>query len=236
MTRGRPAAVRNFEQALADWLASFTSPAGLGAEMADACAEGAPWAAAIAAAAARRAGWPDAEAMAWGLCVGGCAGALEAARRALAAESPSAAPDRTEGRARSLATTGPALPLLAADGLIAAAHETLGSLRAARARAALDALARTFGDGGPWRGLSAEWPAPAWPVVVPCALGLAAGSEPGGPWSDWAEAWDAAYGGPERAPVDQDALWNHPSGDREMRALLRAAASAAAGTLTDVRS
>jgi hypothetical protein len=208
----RPAAVRTFEQALADWLASFTAPESLAAEMADACASGAAWAAAIAGVAVRRVDWPDAEAIAWGLCVGGCAGALEAARRSLDMASAPGAP----------AASGPARPLLASDGLIAAAHETLGSLPPDGARAALAALAREFGDGGPWRSLTATGSQPAWVALVPCALGPAAEADPAGPWEAWAEAWRAG----SDQPTKDAALWNHPAADPETRALLHSAADA----------
>ena len=238
-----PAAVRVFEQALADWLAAFTSPAELAAEMADACSDGAPWAAAIAGVAARRIGWDDAEAMAWGLCVGGCAGALEAARRSLteapagtlaavgsvpAAEGPAPAAEGPAPRAAE----GPALPLLAADGLIAAAHETLGSLPPGRVQAALEALGGAFGDGGPWRSLSADAPGPAWVALVPCALAPAADAEPEGPWAAWVDAWSVDGGAAAYVTPDDPTLWDHPAADPDTRALLRSAARAAAAART----
>lgn len=214
MSDDRPAAVRTFETALADWLASFTMPEALAGEMADACADGAAWAAAIAGVAARRAGWDDTEAFAWGLCVGGLAGAVEAGQRSLA--------DSTAAGAK------PALPLLAADGLVAAAHEVLGALPPERAREALAALDRGFGDGGPWLRVAeiTEGPAagraePAWPALVPCALALAGIEEPGGPWTEWAAAWE------DRRAVDPRELWDDPRADRETKALLRHAARAA---------
>ena len=224
----RPPAVRVFEQGLADWLSAFTMPQALAAEMVDACADGAPWAAAIAGVAARRAGWPEPEAMAWGLAVGGLAGALEAARRSLPADGEGIASPSGTGAA------GPALPLLAADGLIAAAHEAVGSLEPQHARVALAALAETFAGGGPWRALPTELaqdptpsrqPAPAWTTLVPCALWPAAEAEPEGPWGAWERAWEARYGA-DAAPeaVDPRELWDHAQADADTRALLRAAA------------
>jgi hypothetical protein len=216
--RVRPPAVRVFDEALADWLASFTMPEALAGEMADACAEGAPWAAAAAGVAARRAGWLDAEALAWGLCVGGLAGALEAAGRSLAGAPPA-------GASRA---AGPALPLLAADGLVAAAHETLGSLEPGRVTEALAALGREFGDGGPWRALAEGGSRPTWAAMVACALAPAAEADPSGPWEDWAEAWDAWYGPTRRPFGDGRELWDHPRGDADTKALLRGAAREAA--------
>lgn len=205
---GRPAAVRVFETALADWLASFTMPESLAGEMAEACAGGAAWVAAIAAVAARRAGWSDPEAMAWGLCMGGLAGALEAGGRSVAPAGAEAGPS-------------PALALLAADGLVAAAHEALGSLPPDRAREALAALAAAFADGGAWRAVAEPDPGAAWPDLVPGALELAAREEPEGPWEDWASAWA------EWRAADPRELWDHPRADRETRTLLRVAARAA---------
>ncbi len=211
---GPPAAVRVFEGALADWLSSFTAPEALAGEMADVCGEGAAWAAAIAGVSARRVGWGDPEAMAWGLCVGGLAAALEAARRSLAAPGGAAGADTPPARAA-------ALPLLASDGLVAAAHEALGSLDPARARDALAALAGGFGDGGPWRRLAEDPGAADWPELVPCALAVAAAEEPSGPWSSLARAWA------DRAAADPRELWDHPGADPDTRDLLRAAARAA---------
>lgn len=236
----RPPAVRVFEQALADWLSAFTMPQALAAEMVDACADGAPWAAAIAGVAARRAGWPEPEAMAWGLAVGGLAGALEAARRSLpAGENAAAVADATEGPSGTGAA-GPALPLLAADGLIAATHEAVGSLEPRHARVALTALAETFASGGPWRALpeiardptASRQPAAAWTALVPCALWPAAEAEPEGPWGPWERAWEARYGA-DAAPeaVDLRELWDHPQADTDTRALLRAAAREASAAV-----
>jgi hypothetical protein len=239
----RPAAVQVFEEALADWLSSFTMPEALAAEMVDACADGAPWAAAIAGVAARRAGWSDPEAMAWGLCVGGVAGALEATGRSLAggddegaatpAGAATAAGEAVAEPAASLLETasGPARPLLAADGLIAAAHEALGSLEPAHARSALAALADAFADGGAWRAVPRGGPRPAWAAMVACALGPARNTEPAGPWAEWAQAWDARYGGApieETAPDGDRELWHHDRADASTKTLLRAAAREAA--------
>ncbi|HUP20704.1 MAG TPA: hypothetical protein VM778_12225, partial [Gemmatimonadota bacterium] len=145
-----PRPVESFAGILADWLSAFTVPQELAGEMADACAAGAPWAAGVAGVAARRAGWREPEAVAWGIAAGAVAGALEAARRSL---EPAPAGVR--------AADGPALSLLAADGLIAAAHEALSSLSPDRLAAAMAALEEALGVGGPWRGLSPHWPRPA---------------------------------------------------------------------------
>lgn len=226
MTAARPATVERLAEALADWLASFTVPAALGAEMAEACAAGSEWAAAIGAGAVRRAGWSDAEALAWGIAAGGLAGALEAARASLA---QGAADGRSsEGVA---AADGPARALLAADGLIASAHEALGALAPERLQAALRAVGGEFGDGGPWRRLSAAVPRPAWVAVVPCALAPAAADQPAGPWAAYAETWRRAFGGDSgdgtlgsSGPArDADSLWDDPTADAATRSLFRAA-------------
>lgn len=201
MTAAGPDAVERMDDALAEWLASFTVPAALGAEMAAACAAGAAWAGAIAAGAVRRAGWPDPEALAWGIAVGSLAGALEAGRESLGARQE------------------PAHALLAADGLIAAAHEALGALEPERLGVAMAALSEAFRDGGAWRRLSAAWPRPAWPVLVPLALAPAAAGDPAGPWGSLAEEWRDGAGG--AAPP---AVAPNGAADRATRALFRAAA------------
>lgn len=205
---GSPAAVESFAESLAGWLSSFTVPQELAAEMADACAAGAPWAAALAGTSVRRAGWDESESLAWGIAIGALAGSLEAARRSLAAENGTRAAD------------GPAVPLLAADGLVAAAHEALASLGPERLRVAMDALAGTFADGGPWRRVGPTWPRPAWPPVVACGLAAAAAEDPAGPWAGLARAWEDENGG--------EARWNQPAADAETRALFAEAASASA--------
>jgi hypothetical protein len=204
---GSPAAVESFAEWLAEWLSSFTVPQELAAEMADACAAGAPWAAALAGTSVRRAGWDEHEALAWGIAIGALAGALEAARRSLAAENETRAAD------------GPALPLLAADGLIAAAHEALASLEPGRLGVAMSALADAFADGGPWRRIEAGWPRPAWPAVVACGLTAAAADDPDGPWWGLAQAWDREEAG--------EARWGQPAADAETRELFAEAAAAA---------
>ena len=212
MSDGRPATVRVFDSALADWLASFTMPGSLAGEMAEACADGAAWAAAIGGVAAWRAGWNDAESIAWGLCVGGLAGALAAGGRSVALQGARGAAGAGGGEG--------ALPLLAADGLMAAAHEALGSLPPDRAREALEALGRVFADGGPWRDLAEAGAAgghAAWPALVPCALAPAAEEDPSGPWAAWAEAWK------KWRTADPRELWDDPGAEREMKTLLRAA-------------
>lgn len=221
---GRPDEVERLDEALVEWLGSFIVPEALGAEMASACAAGAAWAAAIGAGAVRRAGWPDAEALAWGVTVGGLAGALEAGRRSLAASEPGGR--GSEGH--------PAHALLASDGLVAAAHEALSTITPERLGTALETLAEEFGDGGPWRRLSGAWPGLAWPVLVPCAMGPAAAEQPDGPWRACAEAWrvfdegqddePAATRGAEPPEVPPAELWRQPGADRVTRALLRAAA------------
>lgn len=213
-----PAAVDVFAEALADWLTSFTVPQELAADMASACSAGAPWAAAIAGTSVRRAGWDEREALAWGIAIGAVAGALEAARRSLTAGDGARAAD------------GPALPLLAADGLIAAAHEALSSLGPERLAAGMQALAGTFGDGGPWKHLSPDWPRPAWPAVVACGLGPAAARDPAGPWGALAEAWRAAFDAPVDGPEAPAAdLRSHPAADPDTSELLAFAAAAARG-------
>ncbi|HYO45199.1 MAG TPA: hypothetical protein VEY33_00705 [Gemmatimonadota bacterium] len=219
-----PATVDAFAEALADWLSSFTVPQELAGEMASSCAAGAPWAAAIAGTSVRRVGWPEPEALAWGIAIGASAGALEAARRSFCAEIGARTAD------------GPALPLLAADGLIAAAHEALASLEPERLVAGFDALGGTFGDGGPWKHLGPDWPRPAWPAVVACGLGPAAAEDPDGPWDTLAKAWRASFEVPEDAAVSRGAssaaepdanLRNHPAADRDTNELFAAAANAA---------
>jgi hypothetical protein len=220
-----PAAVDVFAEALADWLSSFTVPQELVGEMASSCSAGAPWAAAIAGTSVRRVGWPEPEALAWGIAIGASAGALEAARRSLGAKNGARTAD------------GPALPLLAADGLIAAAHEALASLQPARLAAGLDSLGDTFGDGGPWKHLGPGWPRPAWPAVVACGLAPAAAEDPDGPWVDLSNAWRAAFAAPGDAirgardsTVELDeSLRNHPAADRDTNELFALAANAARG-------
>jgi hypothetical protein len=226
-----PAAVDTFAEALASWLSAYTMPQELSAEMASACSAGAPWAAALAGTSVRRAGWPEREALAWGIAIGALAGALEAARRSLEA-SEDRERDATEsgsaatGEAKPSRTAdGPALPLLASDGLVAGAHEALSALDPARLALAFDALGGTFGDGGPWRHLDQGWPRPAWPSLVSCALTPAAAEDPDGPWNDLAEAWRAAFGSPGHRPSTP--LDAHPAADRDTAELLEFAARAA---------
>ncbi len=228
-----PDAVRSFAEILADWLASFTMPAPLGAEMADALEAGSSWVGAIASTAVRRAGWSDAESVAWGICVAALSGAFEAARRSL---------DGVAGRRDPGATAdGPARALLAADGLVAAAHETLAALEEERLLAAIAALEEEFGDGGPWRVLAhpggtddnpdpgAGAGSPTWPGFVPLALAAAAADPSDGPWTDLAAAWRKRYAlRPEGgAAEDDEDLFRHPGADASTAALLRAAAAAA---------
>jgi hypothetical protein len=218
-----PAAVDVFAEALAEWLTSFTVPQELAAEMASACSAGAPWAAAIAGTSVRRVGWPEHEALAWGIAIGALAGALEAGRRSLAAENGARAAD------------GPALPLLAADGLIAGAHEALSSLEPAHLAACLDALADTFRDGGPWKHLDASWPRPAWTAVVASGLGPAAAEDPDGAWADLATTWRESFEAPrsagseskETAMEKDERLRSHPEADRDTNELFAFAADAA---------
>jgi hypothetical protein len=219
-----PAAVDVFAKALADWLSSFTLPQELAGEMASSCSAGAPWAAAIAGTSVRRVGWPEPEALAWGIAIGASAGALEAARRSLE-DGKSRFGQPSSGRA-----DGPALPLLAADGLIAAAHEALASLEPGRLVAGLDALGDTFGDGGPWKHLGPGWPRPAWPAVVACGLAPAAAEDLDGPWDDLSNAWRAAFAAPGDAGAESDeSLRNHPAADRDTNELFALAANAARG-------
>ena len=236
-THAVPEAVAGFAAILADWLESFTLPAPLGAEMADALEEGSDWVGAIASGAVRRAGWLDAESVAWGICVAALAGAFEAAGRSL---------DGASGRRDAGATAdGPARALLAADGLIAAAHETLASLDEGRLRAAIEALDEEFGNGGPWRHLAAAvstgdaragGPPSAWPRFVALALAPAAAERPDGPWAGLRAAWKKRHGQPPEVPAKvpesgagpaDDALFRHSGADASISALLRAAAAAA---------
>lgn len=217
-----PAAVDTFAEALASWLSAFTMPQELSAEMASACSAGAPWAAALAGTSVKRAGWPEREALAWGIAIGALAGALEAARRSVEASEER----DEEGPART--AEGPALPLLASDGLIAGAHEALSTLDAARLALAFEALAEAFGDGGPWKHLDSGWPRPAWPALVACGLGPAAADDPGGPWEDLSRAWRAGFAAPGSAPSDIP-LDAHPAADRDTAELLEFAARAARG-------
>ena len=224
-----PAAVDTFAEALANWLSAFTMPQELSAEMASACSAGAPWAAALAGTSVKRAGWPEREALAWGIAIGALAGALEAARRSL--ESSEEGEDlgigaATEDESRPRTAEGPALPLLASDGLIAGAHEALSSLDATRLGLAFEALAEAFGDGGPWKHLDSGWPRPAWPALVACGLTPAAADDPDGPWNDVAEAWRAAFAASGRAGADRT-LDAHPAADRDTVELLEFAARAA---------
>lgn len=229
MSSSDPEAVQRFAAILADWLASYTTAAPLAGEMADAMEAGSAWVGAIAAGAVRRAGWPDAESVAWGISVSALAAAHEAAIRSLDGD--------TQSRDPGAAADGPARALLAADGLIAAAHETLSSLSPERLAAGLAALTRAYGDGGPWRLLPEDVATAgpgkaAWPRLLPLALRPAAMERPNGPWADLAAAWErfrdtghAVDGGdPEAA---EGALYEHPAADRSTIALLRAAAGAA---------
>ncbi len=213
-----PRPVEIFAGILAEWLSAFTMPQELAGEMADACADGAPWPAAVAGVAARRAGWAEPEAVAWGIAVGAVAGALEAARRSLEPVPPAGRP-----------AEGPALSLLAADGLVAGAHEALSSLPPERLAVAMAALGEVVGDGGPWRGLAPGGSRPAWPAAMALALAPAAREDPAGPWGELAEAWREAAEEPDGLPGDLRALWDHPGADRADRELLQAAADALAG-------
>ena len=242
-----PAAVDAFAEALASWLSAFTMPQELSAEMASSCSAGAPWAAALAGTSVRRAGWPEREALAWGIAIGALAGALEAARRSIAASEERAgdaagSDDAASAEGKARTADGPALPLLASDGLIAGAHEALSSLDAARLALAFQALAAAFGDGGPWKHLGSEWPRPAWPAVVACGLGPAGAEDPGGPWDELAGAWRRAFAGPPGAAPEarsaQDAnfvtepdprLSDHPNADHDTNELVALAARAARG-------
>jgi hypothetical protein len=228
-----PAAVDTFAEALANWLSAFTMPQELSAEMASACSVGAPWAATLAGTSVKRAGWPDREALAWGIAIGALAGALEAARRSLEAseereEAEAGTPATADGK-RTRTADGPALPLLASDGLIAGAHEALSSLDATRLGLAFEALAEAFGDGGPWKHLDSGWPRPAWPALVACGLSPAAADDPDGPWNDIAEAWRAAFAAPGPATAERT-LDAHAAADRDTGELLEFAARAARRT------
>ena len=243
-----PAAVDAFAEALASWLSAFTMPQELSAEMASSCSAGAPWAAALAGTSVRRAGWPEREALAWGIAIGALAGALEAARRSIAASDEREVDAAKSGSAAtgdakpSRTADGPALPLLASDGLIAGAHEALSSLDAARLAVAFQALAAAFGDGGPWKHLGSGWPRPAWPAVVACGLGPAGAEDPGGPWDDLASAWRRAFAAPPAAAPEallaedgnavtepEPGLADHPDADHDTNELFALAARAAHG-------
>ncbi|HJU86820.1 MAG TPA: hypothetical protein VJ788_05590, partial [Gemmatimonadota bacterium] len=166
------------------------------------------------------------EALAWGIAIGALSGALEAARRSLEAseEREGAAAAGVEGKP-ARAAEGPALPLLASDGLIAGAHEALSALDATRLGLAFEALAEAFGDGGPWKHLDSGWPRPAWPALVACGLAPAAAEDPDGPWNDIAEAWRTATAAPGRA-ASAATLDAHPAADRDTVELLEFAARA----------
>ncbi|MDX1622687.1 MAG: hypothetical protein R3199_01745 [Gemmatimonadota bacterium] len=217
-----PRAVEATARALADWISTFPMSGELGAAMAEACDAGAPWPAGVAATAARAAGWRDEETMAWAIGVGALAGALEAARASLEHGSGIAGsePDST--------ADGPARELLAADGLIAAAHEALSSLDPERLEVALRAVEEEFGDGGPWRALDVDRPRPGWPWLVAVAVGPAA-ADPVGPWAEVRAAWRSAYpaGSGEPRPADLETLAGPLALEESARALLRAAAEAA---------
>lgn len=226
---GHPEAVERFAGILADWLASHTIAAPLAAEMADAMEAGSAWVGAIGAGAVRRAGWPDTESVAWGIAVSALAAAHVAALRSLDGELPTRDPGS--------GADGPARALLASDGLVAAAHETLASVSPGRLATAFAALEEAYEDGGPWRFLPADAAAPAfpgWPRLVPLALGPASRERPDGPWADLAAAWerfgDRGPGGEDGSdparPV-QRALYEHRAADGSTTALLRAAAEAA---------
>lgn len=159
-----PRPVEILERALADWLSAYTVAGELAGEMADACAAGAAWPAAVAALAAREAGWNDVEAMAWGIAVGAQAGALEAARRSLESEAA------VEAAERPTPADGPAAALLASDALVAGAHEALSSLSAERLAEVMEALERAWRGGGPWLAVPESSARPAWRAVLPLAL------------------------------------------------------------------
>lgn len=215
----RPPAVETLAAALADWLASFPVPGPLGAAMADACAAGASWPAGVAAVSARRTGWTDAAAIAWGIGVGALAGALEATRASVAGGGAERAPDSGE------AVDDRARVLLAADGLIAAAHEAIASLEPSLLSAAFTALDEAFRDGEPWTAVHEERETPAWPSLMPVALGPAARAERAGPWEEVRRAWRHA-----RPPVEipeEPALWRAAGLDERSSELLRETALAA---------
>lgn len=219
--------VERFAGLLADWLASYTMAAPLAAEMADALEAGSAWAGAIGAGAVRRAGWPDAESVAWGIGVSALAAAHEAAFVSLGGAG--------EPREPGSGAAGPARALLAADGLIAAAHEALATLSPERLAVAFTALGTVYGDGGPWRLLPATGPrSPAWPRIVPLALRPAALERPDGPWADLAGAWDrfidtGPAGNGNLGAAGRD-LYEHAAADPSTTALLEAAAEAARRT------
>jgi hypothetical protein len=217
LSQARPPEVDSFAVALSEWLASFTMPESLAGEMADVCSGGAPWPAAIGGTAARRSGWGDAEALIWGIAIGALAGGLEGVSASLASSVD-------VGRTPGTAVDGAAGTLLAADGLVAAAHEALGSLGPDRLEIVMSALAEQFGDGGPWGRLSRVGGV-AWPVIVPLTLMPPARTDPQGPWTDYANAWCAVYGsrGPAEAAGDSNSLWDHPAADDATRALMQAA-------------
>ncbi len=221
MIKTRPPEVDWFAVALSEWLASFTMPELLAAEMADACSGSAPWPAAIGGSAVRRSGWGDSEALVWGIAIGGLAGSLNGVSASLASGV-------AEGRTPGTAVDGAAGTLLAADALVAAAHEALGSLGPDRLEIVMSALAQEFGDGGPWLRLSRDGGL-AWPAIVPLALVPAARTEPEGPWTEYANAWRAVYDprSPAEPNVDLSSLWNHPATDDATRALMRAASDEA---------
>lgn len=214
MSPDDPREVERFDGILADWLASYTIAAPLAAEMADALGAGSAWVGAIGAGAVRRAGWPDTESVAWGISVSALAAAHEAAARSLEGAA--------EPRDPGTGAEGPARALLAADGLIAAAHETLASLSPGRLAVAFDALGSVYGDGGSWRLLGGETSGPvppAWSRLVPLALRPAAREQPEGPWEDLAAAWERSGGigmGEESS--------GHPTADPSTLALHDAAA------------
>ncbi len=234
MSPGDPETVERFAGILADWLASYTIAAPLGAEMADALEAGSAWVGAIGAGAVRRAGWPEAESVAWGISVSALAAAHEAAIRSLE--------EGTEARDPGSGAEGPALALLAADGLIAAAHETLASLSPERLAVVFAAIGRVYGDGGPWRLLPAEAATrsagtAAWARLVPLALRPAAMRQPDGPWEDLAAAWERLGGagptgnsgvdGRDPEAAAQRDLYQHPAADRPTIELLRSASKEA---------
>ena len=221
MIQTRPPEVDWFAVALSEWLASFAMPESLTAEMADACSGGAPWPAAIGGTAVRRSGWGDTEALVWGVAIGGLAGGLDGVSASLASGV-------AVGRTPGTAVDGAAGTLLAADALVAAAHEALGSLGPGRLEIVMSALTQEFGDGGPWVRLSRDGGL-GWPAIVPLALIPAARTEPEGPWTEYANAWRAVYGSrsPAEPTVDSSSLWDHPSTDDATRALMRAASDEA---------
>lgn len=225
MSDDRPSAVRALDAALADWLGAFTAHGDLVGAMADACAAGGAWVGAIGATAVRRTGWTDPAAMAWGIAMGALAGAVEAARGSLAGLSG--------GEARG--ADGPARKLLAADGLVAAAHEALASLEPERHVAALEAIDSAMGNGAPWNAVvEGNLRGPSWAAIVPLAVTPAARTSEAGPWGGYALAWRSAFVAPPRrtgeareAPFPDTELWERPDAGEETRALLEAAARAA---------